>query len=144
MLQRPILIIGIGNSLRSDDGVGVVACEQIDRLQWPAVSTLTTHQLFPETMLAMEGYATVIILDAEREGDLPRWQELEPSDPIAPSFSHQFDSQMLQQLQYTLQGKKSDIYLCGIPGEQFDHGSRLSPKALLNLQKAIAMISGKL
>ena len=144
MLSRPILIIGLGNPLRSDDGIGAAACEQIDRLRWPAVSTITAHQLLPETMLAMEGYKTVIILDAAREGDEPSWQKVEAGASGTVTISHQFDPAMLSALQGIMQAERSDIYTCVIPGEVFEHGERLSPKALLNLQKAISLIASKI
>lgn len=144
MLERPILIIGLGNPLRSDDGVAAIACEQIDRLQWPAVSTMLAHQLLPETMLEMEGYKTVIILDAAREGEEPAWQKVEAGAPGSVTISHQFDAKMLSALQGIMQAERSEIFLCGIPGENFEHGERLSPKALLNLQRAIALVASRI
>ena len=144
MLARPILIIGLGNPLRSDDGVAAAACEQIDRLHWTAVSTMTAHQLLPETMLAMEGYRTVIILDAAREGEEPSWQKVEANTSGSVTISHQFSPAMLSALQGLMLAERSDIHACGIPGEVFEHGERLSPKALLNLQKAISLIASKI
>jgi hydrogenase maturation protease len=144
MFKKPVLIIGLGNPLRSDDGIGPHACELIDRLQWPGVATMAAHQLFPETVMEMEGYATVIIMDAMAEGEAVRLEKVEPSTGRSISISHHVSPNVLSTLQSLITGKKSDIYICGIPGGEFGHGERLSPKALLNLQKAISLIASKI
>jgi len=108
------------------------------------VATLATQQLFPETVLEMEGYATVIILDAMTEGEKVALEKVEPSTGGSMAISHHMSANVLSTLQSLITGKKSDVYTCGIPGKEFGHGNRLSPVALLNIHKAIAKIAAKI
>ena len=144
MFPKPLLIIGLGNPLRSDDGIGAQACEVIDRLHWTGVATTTAAQLFPEMVMEMEGYASVIIIDASVEEEQVQLKKLEPGRTGAVALSHHMDPSGLVALQQLLGGKPADVYLCAIPGVEFGHGERLSPTALLNLQKAVALISSNL
>ncbi len=45
-----ILVIGYGNSLRSDDGVGPFVAEAVEALRLPGVHTLICQQLSPEQL----------------------------------------------------------------------------------------------
>ena len=57
------LVIGIGNRLRSDDGVGR---EIADRLSSRAgVATESVHQLVPELVKPLEGARRVLFVDAD-------------------------------------------------------------------------------
>ncbi len=66
-----LLIIGYGNSLRRDDGAGLVLAQRLAE-QWKkdghAVRLLLTHQLMPEMALdlAESDVAGVLFVDAER------------------------------------------------------------------------------
>ena len=46
--MKKTLVIGYGNTLRSDDGVGVWIAGQLAVLHLPNVDVRTCHQLFPE------------------------------------------------------------------------------------------------
>ena len=144
LFPKPILIIGLGNTVRSDDGIGIQACEAIDRLHWTGVATTTSAQLFPEMALEMDGYATVIIIDASVEVGDVALRKIEPGDSGSVSLSHHMDPGGLVALQQLIGSRSADVYLCAIPGVEFGHGERLSPTALLNLQKAIALISTRI
>ena len=45
----PVLVIGYGNTLRNDDGVGPRVAEALEALQLPGVRTLSCALLAPET-----------------------------------------------------------------------------------------------
>ena len=40
-----ILVIGYGNTLRSDDGVGPHIAQEVAAQGWPSVCSITVHQL---------------------------------------------------------------------------------------------------
>ena len=65
--QRPLLL-GIGNVLRSDDGLGRVVVEQLARTGELDGEILSIHQLTPELALPMAEASLVVIIDASREG----------------------------------------------------------------------------
>jgi hydrogenase maturation protease len=63
-MKKP-LIIGYGNSLREDDGIGPRAAELVRRALAPdAAGIVQCHQLTPELALEVEGASLVIFLDA--------------------------------------------------------------------------------
>lgn len=63
-MKRP-LIIGYGNPLREDDGIGWRAAELLERTLTSGVAEiLKSHQLVPELAAQVEGASLVIFLDA--------------------------------------------------------------------------------
>jgi hydrogenase maturation protease len=66
---RASLILGYGNPLRSDDGVGYKAgCELESELCPAEVSIVAAHQLLPEHGELASRAARVLFLDASHEG----------------------------------------------------------------------------
>lgn len=63
--DEPILIIGFGNLLRGDDGVGPRVAETIARWNRPGVLTLAVHQLLPEMAEALSNSRFAIFVDAD-------------------------------------------------------------------------------
>jgi len=63
-MKRP-LIIGYGNRLREDDGIGLVAAELVERsLPAAEACVVRCHQLTPELAVEVENASIVIFLDA--------------------------------------------------------------------------------
>ena len=60
----PWLVIGYGNTLRSDDAVGPTAVEELDRLHLPGVHTLSYPLLTPEAAEPVSRAREVIFIDA--------------------------------------------------------------------------------
>ena len=58
------LVIGIGNTLRRDDGLGPWLAEKIAAWCLPAVATCSVHQLTPELVDAIARHERVLFLDA--------------------------------------------------------------------------------
>jgi hydrogenase maturation protease len=59
------VIIGYGNPLREDDGIGWRAAELLEqRLPVGAAEIIECHQLTPELAASIEGAAVVVFLDA--------------------------------------------------------------------------------
>lgn len=59
----PILLFGIGNTLRSDDGVGIYVCEQLQQLQLKNVVIQTAQQLQMELVEEMFNYKVVFVVE---------------------------------------------------------------------------------
>ncbi|MGV2389201.1 MAG UNVERIFIED_CONTAM: hydrogenase maturation protease [Microcystis novacekii LVE1205-3] len=59
-----ILLIGYGNTLRNDDGVGVRIAEIIAEGVKPHVQVIATHQLTPELAADIADASLVIFVDA--------------------------------------------------------------------------------
>ena len=65
---RP-LILGIGNPLRNDDGLGQVVAERLAQAGDLDCDIRTVHQLTPELAQYMAEAGFVIMIDASREGE---------------------------------------------------------------------------
>jgi len=59
-----VLVVGVGNDLRRDDGVGRTVVEAVERRLGGEVDTVVTHQLLPEILEEFPGRRTVIVVDA--------------------------------------------------------------------------------
>lgn len=70
MKQKPnnILLVGVGNTLRGDDGIGAYICSCIDALKMPGVQTLMTQQLDTALLDELMEADHIIIADASFEG----------------------------------------------------------------------------
>lgn len=58
------LVIGIGNTLRRDDGLGPWLADRISEWRLPNVTTRSVHQLTPELAVEIANYEHVLFLDA--------------------------------------------------------------------------------
>jgi len=67
--ERGILVIGYGNTLRRDDGVGVRAAEMMAAdSRFADVEVLTVYQLTPELSLDIATASLVVFVDADVRG----------------------------------------------------------------------------
>jgi len=143
-----LLIIGYGNRLRGDDGVGCRAAELLrQRLAQVDVEILAMHQLTPELMEAIGRAQRVIFIDAAAEGqpgEIVR-QELAVSagfktSPGPAAFTHQASPAALLAGAAALYGSNASGVLYSIVGESFEFGDQLTPavdRALTALVNAI-------
>ena len=92
--MRADLLIGIGNPLRGDDGVGGALLEELaeERGEWssPAMELRAVQQLTPEVALAVAGAGRVLFVDAwvAPEGAEPWIEALRPAgrEPHRPAL----------------------------------------------------------
>ncbi len=125
-----VLVLGYGNSLRSDDGLGWHAAVEMARTSVsPDVTILPCHQLTPDLAEPVQRADTVIFLDCTREGDAGevRCRELVP-EAVPTSLTHDLSPSALLALASELYGVYPRAYLLTICGESYAHGEMLSPK----------------
>src|SRR5256885_4300120 len=70
-MSRPILIIGIGNEYRSDDGVGLVVARELQAKKLPHILVTECSGDGTELMEMWKIAATVILVDAVSSGAKP-------------------------------------------------------------------------
>ena len=64
-----ILIVGYGNPIRGDDGVGQAVITEVEQWNLTNVRSLSIHQLTPAVAAEMAEVDTVIFVDAALERD---------------------------------------------------------------------------
>jgi hydrogenase maturation protease len=129
-----VLIIGYGNPLRCDDGLGWHAALQLQHIRWEiAVEVQACHQLTPELAASISAADCVIFIDACCESaavcatqDGPVCcQRLAPA-VAAGNLAHHLDPAALLALADTLYYACPEAYLCTLPGTTFAYGETLS------------------
>lgn len=130
------LIIGYGNPLRGDDGLGWVAAGQLSRsVSDPTIEVRAVHQLTPELAEAACHAETVIFIDAycdSREGDRDFrdgmvCRQIAPVDCSGQALSHQMTPELLLGMAKEFYGATPKGFLLTLPGCSFGFGEGLSP-----------------
>lgn len=144
MLQEfpEILIIGYGNTLRSDDGIGQKVAEEVEKWDDPKVRSLYLHQLTPELALEMATAKMVIFVDAIKMTDQITDIELRKItvNEAKNSSNHSINPQYLLNLTHQLYQKNPLVFWLLIPVINFDFGEDFSPIALKGLKIALTKI----
>ncbi|MGB8011160.1 MAG: hydrogenase maturation protease [Terriglobales bacterium] len=142
-----VLIIGYGNPLRSDDGLGWYAAQELAScLQDPELEVMVRHQLTPELAEDASRFQLVIFIDAAadlRPGELrcqkiARGGKREGSE--ASSFSHFLTPASLLAWTAELYGKFPDAYCISVGGESFAEGESISPTVKAAFQPLLAQV----
>ncbi len=128
--MAPLLIIGIGNTLRSDDGLGVYAAEELEKRLDPAeVEVLQVHQLMPELAHELQNRRAVLFLDAAARGPAGQITSstVEPDNSTWGAWVHQLAPATLMTAAATLYGATPPATLLSVAGEDFSMSEQLSP-----------------
>jgi len=144
-----VLIIAYGNSLRRDDGAGLILGEMLEeamRGRGLEVELHSLHQLTPDVALtvAADEVAVVIFVDtrvAVLEQGQPALQLIPlASGQGASSLGHQLGAATIMAYASLLYQKCPPAWLLTVPGVDFDHGEGLSEIARKALQTLPALL----
>lgn len=122
------LIIGYGNPLRGDDGLGWHAARLLaDVAAARDAEVVTCHQLTPELAQPISEAATVIFVDAAREGPpgLLDWRRVEGLAGPA-SYTHHISPESLLGLARELYGRSPRAFVVSVAAGSFECGEELS------------------
>jgi hydrogenase maturation protease len=139
VVDTPLLIYGLGNVGRQDDGLGPLLVEQLEAAGVPDGVTLETgYQLAPEDALVLSAHETVLFVDASAATDAPAPYGVQPVSPSTEiSFStHAMSMGSLLALCARLYGRAPRAYALAIPGHAFEVNAELSTNAAANLAHA--------
>lgn len=142
-----VLIIGYGNPLRGDDGVGLEAAKRLRAdVSDDAVEILAVHQLTPELAEPVSDSALVIFIDASRDGEPGRWksEEITPDAPSPGTASHHLTPASLLAYARTIFGGQPRAVVFSIAGESFDLTESLSPRVQATLPEIIEQVRGEI
>jgi hydrogenase maturation protease len=137
------LVIGYGNTLRGDDGVGYQVAEAVAAWQIPQVRSLAVHQLLPELAEAIAAVDTVVFVDAAVTDDATACEiTVEPlvAGGDATFRTHIITPPLLLGLAQRLYGATPAAYLLTIPAIEFALGTDLSAIAHQGKDLALAYL----
>jgi hydrogenase maturation protease len=121
------LLIGYGNPLRGDDGVGWLLASQLT----PTGTTriIAAHQLVPEMAEAVSQASEVLFVDAEVGPEPGRWSVIparpEPGQTLS-ALGHHLTPGRLLALAQTLYGAAPNGRVLAVAGADFGYGEGFS------------------
>jgi hydrogenase maturation protease len=135
-----LLLIGYGNTLRSDDGVGPKVVEKVAALKLPGIQTLSCDLLTPELADPISRAETVVFIDAAI--DAPQRVQLRPLAPAASSqiMAHAADPRTMLALARDIFGQAPKAWWLTIPVENIGIGEEFSALAKQGVASAIEKI----
>jgi hydrogenase maturation protease len=128
------LILGYGNTLRKDDGLGVYAALALSSLtQSGDVEICTYQQLSPELspVLARADHAIFIDAASISTGEKPgtiNMRSLKPRTSQPSGITHHFDPETLMAMAEALYNHAPQAILFSVTAADFDLGEGLSPE----------------
>jgi len=120
------LVVGYGNSLRGDDGIGRVVADRVFNWHLSRVRSISIHQLTPELAEELSRVDRAVFVDAKLDGDAVSVEPLYP-DESNQILGHSLTPRSLLGLSRWLYDRVPQAWLISVPGECFDFSDRLSP-----------------
>jgi hydrogenase maturation protease len=141
--MRPTLLLGYGNTLRSDDGAGVRAAEELSRAL-PGARLVVRHELQLELAETIAQFDDVFFLDASGTGEHEvRALPVVPEESVPNTGSHTCSPGALLGLCRSLYGRMpARTTLVTIPAESFDFGEELSAFTRAKLAECVTLVLG--
>lgn len=135
-----VLVIGYGNTLRRDDGVGPKVADAVAELKLPGVRALSCHQLTPELAEPISHARRVIFVDAatdaKAEVELREIQSADASQVLA----HATDPRSLLALARQVFGRHPRAWSVVVPAQDLGFGDSLSPAAQHGFDRAVELV----
>jgi len=139
-------IVGIGNSLMRDDGVGVHVARALTETPLPCGVEVIDGGTDPDVVFALDGFERVIVVDAMRGGEAPGTVyrlggnvEFGGADRRA---CH--DVGLLETLRAVRPiGEAPEVVLLGIEPEEIEWGTELSPSVRASVSRVVEIVHGE-
>jgi hydrogenase maturation protease len=135
-----LLVLGYGNTLRGDDGVGPKVAEAVEALKLPGVRTFTCQQLSPEHAEMISRAERVVFVDAAV--DAPRevqLRELMPGD-TTQLMAHAADPRTMLALARDVFGHAPQAWWLTIPAVSLEFSEALTPEVQRRCAQAVDTI----
>ena len=138
-IEGDLLVIGYGNTLRRDDGIGPIVAEAIGSLNLPGVRAIACHQLTPELAEPISHARGVVFVDADLGAVAVKPSSIEAVEK-SHCLDHVADPRSLLALSLQVFGKSPPAWALGVPVEDIGFGDGLSARARDGVQSAVARI----
>jgi hydrogenase maturation protease len=148
-MPSPILVIGIGNEYRSDDGVGLVVARELRARNLPNTQIIERSGDGATLMEAWETASVVILIDATSSGSKPgtiyRFDAATQSIPTGLSFhsTHAFSVAEAIGLARTLNQLPPLLLVYAIEGGNFSAGVSLSPQVQSAAREVVERVANE-
>lgn len=127
-MSEDLLVVGYGNPLRRDDGLGPFVAKSIADWQISGVRVCIAHQLTPELADEIWSLSRVLFTDASYDARTAQLMKIQ-AVPGYPRLGHTGDPGHLLALTEAIYGRAPAAWLLTLPGRDFDFGEGLSTTA---------------
>ena len=146
-MAAPIVLIGVGNEYRGDDGVGLVALRELSKKEFPNTRYIESNGDGADLLEAWTDASTVILIDAVSSKAVPgmiyRFDAL--ASPIPATFSsqstHAFGVAEAIELARTLHQLPLRLIVYAIEGKDFTAGLGLSPEVEKAMHEVVERVA---
>ena len=142
-----VLVVGYGNALRTDDGLGWHVAERLaDDPRLAGATVLRRHQLTPELALDISEATLLVLVDASHgpPAGTISVERLEPGGDTATSgttWSHHLTPATLIALARELYGRAPDVFVVGCGVASVEMGDELSPEVRDALPRVVDAVA---
>jgi hydrogenase maturation protease len=129
MKTKQVLVIGMGNPLRQDDGAGPQTIDRLRRLLPDApVNFLTVHQLTPDLAQPVSGSDLTFFIDASAGDKAGRVQirRIYPAEYAVLRSFHSLTPETLLSMAAILYNQRPKSFLCTVGGASFTAGHEMT------------------
>lgn len=136
-----LLLLGIGNQSRGDDGLGWALLDAVAPFCPPESILEYRYQLMVEDADLLQSFTRVLFIDASHE-PAPAGAVLQPCYPLEESFisTHRLEPGGVLYLAKSLYGCEPEAYVLALQGYQWELGDELSEAARGNLEEGIRLV----
>ena len=138
--MTPLLVLGYGNTLRSDDGVGPKVAEVVDGLALRGVRTLACALLTPELAAPIAQARTVVFVDAAVDAPLEVQLRQVSAAETSQVMAHAANPATMLALARDVFGHAPEAWLLTIPIENLGIGDQLTALAQRGMAVALERI----
>lgn len=135
-----VLVIGYGNTLRGDDGIGPEVATALAALELPGVRAMAVPQLTPELAVELADARLAVFVDAAVDRGNGVTVEFLVLDPLGHSLTHAADPRSLLALTLTVYGRLPPAWLVTAAGRDFGFMSGLSEAGRIHAVAAVARV----
>jgi hydrogenase maturation protease len=134
-----VLVIGVGNPTRRDDGAGIEIIRRLETLALSGVELQSSTQLDPSLSIDLVAYEKVLVVDADPNATTVVIEPA-PAETGIPS-THHFTPSALRDLAASIHGKTPEMWVCRIPASDFEFGEAFSSATGLAIEEAVEKIA---
>lgn len=142
--MNPALLLGVGNTLRGDDGVGIRIAEAA-RVRFPHLDVQCVHGLSPELADTIAQYDLVIIVDASVATASLRASEVTPAASGERIQAHTMSPAGVLGLAQVLCSRVPALtVLIEVPAVSCDYCEELSPATAAQVEPCLDVVGSYL
>lgn len=147
---KPILILGIGNILLMDEGIGVHTVDRLRNIPLPSdVELMDGGTMGIDLLFSIEGRRKVIVIDTVKAGEPPgtmyRFTDKDLiSKKEALRTAHGIDFSDVVRTAQMMGTKPDEVVFIGIEPESMEEGMELSPLIASRIPALIKLVTDEL